>query len=249
MASSISTQWRQAQRKERLSLSLSFTNRSMSPNDGNATSSSDISAGPLTPDDDDHDSRLDSYSFFTQPSKAPRPPHLFSLYEADNEDSSPVEAEMPSPVEQSILPSSISSFDILGTLGRGTYGKVLLGINPGQLGALRAIKTIKKSGIHPYGLEEIEREIRTLHKISAAAKSEPGRSFVQNMFSSFTNEEYAFLVLVRLFSIISSAPLILYVGIPSHYTCGSCHCLAAPSGWSRWAYDICISTSCVPCSI
>ncbi|KAK0451886.1 hypothetical protein EV421DRAFT_1069961 [Armillaria borealis] len=94
------------------------------------------------------------------------------------------------------VPSSISTFDIIGTLGRGTYGKVLLGTRPDGCG-LRAIKVLQKSGMHRYGMEEVQRELRTLQLIAEQPMSRSGAAFLQNMVEAFENERFVFIVLVR----------------------------------------------------
>ncbi|KAK0205461.1 kinase-like domain-containing protein [Desarmillaria ectypa] len=92
------------------------------------------------------------------------------------------------------LPPSISAFDIIGTLGRGSYGKVLLGTRPDGCG-LRAIKVLQKSGIHRYGLEEVHRELRTLQLIAEQPMSRSGAAFLQKIVESFENERFVFIVL------------------------------------------------------
>ncbi|KAG7442928.1 kinase-like protein [Guyanagaster necrorhizus] len=91
------------------------------------------------------------------------------------------------------LPPSILAFDIIGTLGRGTYGKVLLGTRPDGSG-LRAIKVLQKSGMHRYGMEEVRRELRTLQLIAEQPMSTSGAVFLQNMVESFENERFVFIV-------------------------------------------------------
>lgn len=104
------------------------------------------------------------------------------------------------------VPSSISTFDIIGTLGRGTYGKVLLGTRPDDCG-LRAIKVLQKSRMHRYGMEEVQRELRTLQLIAEQPVSRSGAPFLQNMVEAFENERFVFIVLVR-----------QYISRVSHYS-------------------------------
>ncbi|KAK0223983.1 hypothetical protein IW262DRAFT_867380 [Armillaria fumosa] len=121
--------------------------------------------------------------------------------------------------DSSNVPSSISTFDIIGTLGRGTYGKVLLGTRPDDCG-LRAIKVLQKSGMHRYGMEEVQRELRTLQLIAEQPISRSGAAFLQNMVEAFENERFVFIVLVR--HHISCVSSLLFtsilIGISSHPT-------------------------------
>ncbi len=158
------------------------------------TSSSSFSAGPLTPHDD---SLLEDDDFFALPSLKKSdgtvPPHLFSHYRALS--TVPDNPNLSSLAETS-LPSSISSFEIIGTLGRGTYGKVLLGSHARAPG-LHAIKVLQKTGMHRYGIEEVERELRTLRSFSDASASDPRTAFLQNMLGTFSDDRFVFIVLVR----------------------------------------------------
>ncbi|KAF9017735.1 hypothetical protein BDZ89DRAFT_369127 [Hymenopellis radicata] len=159
------------------------------------TSSSSFSAGPLTPHDD---SLLEDEDFFSLPSlKKPDgavPPHLFSHHRTLS--TVPDNPNLSSLAETSIaFPSSISSFEIIGTLGRGTYGKVLLGSHARAPG-LQAIKVLQKTGMHRYGIEEVERELRTLRSFSDTS-ADPRTAFLQNMLGTFSDERFVFIVLVR----------------------------------------------------
>lgn len=102
---------------------------------------------------------------------------------------------------------SISCFDLVGTIGCGSYGKVLLGsISNESTGGsvLRAIKVMRKHDIHEDGVEEVKRELRALRWIADTARyvdatQQPqncGVSFLQKMIESFQNEEFVFIVLV-----------------------------------------------------
>ncbi|KAJ4001905.1 hypothetical protein F5050DRAFT_1707841 [Lentinula boryana] len=113
-----------------------------------------------------------------------------------------VDLTPPSPT----LCRSISCFDLVGTIGCGSYGKVLLGnISNGSTGSssLHAIKVLRKRDMHRDGVEEVKRELRALRWIAdtvnyAGATRQPQNSsvmFLQKMSESFQNESFVFIVL------------------------------------------------------
>ncbi|KAJ3731486.1 hypothetical protein DFJ43DRAFT_414308 [Lentinula guzmanii] len=113
-----------------------------------------------------------------------------------------VDLTPPSPA----LCRSISCFDLVGTIGCGSYGKVLLGnISNGSTGSssLHAIKVLRKRDMHRDGVEEVKRELRALRWIAdtvnyAGATRQPQNSsvmFLQKMSESFQNENFVFIVL------------------------------------------------------
>lgn len=97
--------------------------------------------------------------------------------------------------------SSISSYNIIGTLGRGSYGNVLLGrLKTDAYGDMRAIKVLRKNSMDQHGLEEAHRELGTLRWIADRMRSSdeclPGVGFLQRMLESFHDDQFMFIVLV-----------------------------------------------------
>lgn len=172
---------------------LIFT-RSKSASDS-TTASYSSSSGPLTPCDED------DISFFNDPahddSYISIPPLAKHKDTAMDDSFTLSMADTSSVVEPTILPPSISSFDIVGTLGRGPYGKVLLAKQRSSQD-LCAVRVLKKHGISQYGAEEIERELRTLRRVAvdSGRNEDPGAAFVQKFYSTFSDDTFSFLVLV-----------------------------------------------------
>lgn len=100
---------------------------------------------------------------------------------------------------------SISSFSLIGTLGYGSYGKVLLGcLKDTSRGDLCAIKVIRKSAPNNrFGSpdSEVQREITTLEWIAARIRQAgpvfPSVHFLQNTFGHFQDDMNAFIILVN----------------------------------------------------
>ncbi|KAJ4490388.1 hypothetical protein J3R30DRAFT_3421265 [Lentinula aciculospora] len=106
------------------------------------------------------------------------------------------------------LYGSISCFDLVGTIGCGSYGKVLLGSisnNTTGIGTLYAIKVLRKRDMHNDGVEEVKRELRALRWIADSVKyvggtqqsqdQNAGVTFLQKMSESFQNESFVFIIL------------------------------------------------------
>ncbi|KIY70258.1 kinase-like protein [Cylindrobasidium torrendii FP15055 ss-10] len=162
---------------------------------GSTIASYSSSSGPLTPCDED------DISFFNNPtlddSYISIPPLAAQKNIAmDDHSLSYSMADTSSVVEPTILPPSISSFDIVGTLGRGPYGKVLLAKQRSSQD-LCAVRVLKKHGISQYGAEEIERELRTLRRVAVDSghNEDPGAAFVHKFYSTFSDDAFSFLVL------------------------------------------------------
>lgn len=181
--------------KPRCSLSLAYEPNAFA----DARSSSSFSAGPLTPPEDPLPGDDASFAFPSHDkAQEDLPNHLFYhqrsvLTASDNPNLSL--SSLPE-IPTVPLPSSISSFEIFGTLGRGTYGKVLLGTHATQPG-LRAIKVLQKTGMDRYGKEEAERELRTLKTFSEAS-TDTRTLFLQGMVNTFSDARFVFLVLVSI---------------------------------------------------
>lgn len=108
-----------------------------------------------------------------------------------------------------IVGSSISCYDLVSTLGRGSYGTVLLAHQKDDQRRIPyAMKVLRKVGMAPSGTQEILRELKTLGLINqkllcSDAYSYPrcsdddGLVFMQRFTESFQNDNYVFIVLVR----------------------------------------------------
>lgn len=110
--------------------------------------------------------------------------------------------------QEPTLCRSISCFDLIGTVGCGSYGKVLLGNLSSETtgsSSLHAIKVLRKRDMHRDGVEEVKRELRALRWIADTIKYNDathsqtiqGVSFLQKMSETFQNDNYVFIVLVR----------------------------------------------------
>lgn len=125
-----------------------------------------------------------------------------------NPNYSPIFTSQEETTASPVLCRSISCFDLIGTVGCGSYGKVLLGNLSNEAtgsNSLHAIKVLSKRYMYRDGVEEVKRELRALRwiadtiKYSDAKKSQSfqGVSFLQKMSESFQNDNFVFLVLVR----------------------------------------------------
>lgn len=100
-----------------------------------------------------------------------------------------------------LIAPSVSSFTFYGTLGCGSYGKVLLAhVREEPLGILRAVKIIPKRK-EPFHGTRILRESEILSSLaqSFAHTTQPSPlSFLQRLIYSVESERHLFLVLVCL---------------------------------------------------
>ncbi|KAF8065159.1 hypothetical protein FPV67DRAFT_171778 [Lyophyllum atratum] len=92
-------------------------------------------------------------------------------------------------------PPRILSYGIIGTIGKGTYGKVVLAcLKDDWDGDLYAVKIVRTQGKH-----EIEAELATLQLISGTSRTsnDDGLLFLQRIQEAFRDEASLFIVLVR----------------------------------------------------
>ncbi|KAJ8454731.1 hypothetical protein ONZ51_g12862 [Trametes cubensis] len=97
--------------------------------------------------------------------------------------------------------TSISELLILGTLGRGGYGKVLLAercfsgtVNSTQV----AVKVLSKKHMAQDDVQELKTEVQILRQLAREARTDPehgAASFVQNMQSVFQTKEHVFITI------------------------------------------------------
>lgn len=105
----------------------------------------------------------------------------------------------------SIEPPSIVSYGILGTLGRGTYGKVLLAyLKKRPDGDLYAVKMLRKTEMIQYGRVALAGELDTLQMVANASSLDHigengihGEPFLQRLADHFQDDKFYFIVLVR----------------------------------------------------
>jgi hypothetical protein len=129
----------------------------------------------------------------------------------------------------SIEPRSIVSYGIMGTLGRGTYGKVLLAyLKTRPDGDLYAVKMLRKNET-PAG------ELNTLQMVANAEEIAEdgvhGALFLQRLADHFQNDRFHFIVLVRiLMNLVFNEQLIylMIVGISSYHIIGTRNGLSLP---------------------
>jgi len=105
----------------------------------------------------------------------------------------------------SVEPRSIVSYGIMGTLGRGTYGKVLLAyLKKFPDGDLYAVKLLRKTEIAPYGKQALAGELDTLQMVANVSSLDyagedgiRGGLFLQQLTDHFQDDTFQFIVLVR----------------------------------------------------
>lgn len=130
-------------------------------------------------------------------------------------------------------PTTIPSYEFMGTLGQGTYGKVLLGCRSDDSNSeLRAIKVMPKRDIRRYGAREVVKELGALRLVSQTGlpldgggdnvdreKSGDwgGIQFLQHLVETFQDDGHVFIVLVRIPPFLRKfSPIQFYTtGIPS----------------------------------
>lgn len=103
----------------------------------------------------------------------------------------------------SIEPRSIVSYGILGTLGRGTYGKVLLAyLKKRPDGDLYAVKMLRKTEMIQYGRVALAGELDTLQMVANASSLDHigedgihGEPFLQRLADHFQDDKFYFIVL------------------------------------------------------
>ncbi|KAG5639759.1 hypothetical protein H0H81_000039 [Sphagnurus paluster] len=97
------------------------------------------------------------------------------------------------------LKRSITAYGIIGTLGRGTYGKVVLGCLKDDFdGDLYAIKIVPKAGTRSNIPElAILEFISNISKIKDGDRDKWGVAFLQRMRETLHSDESFFIVLVR----------------------------------------------------
>jgi hypothetical protein len=104
----------------------------------------------------------------------------------------------------SIAQRSIVSYGIVGTLGRGTYGKVLLAyLKQRPDGDLYAVKMVPKTQLVQYSKIALAGELNTLQIVANASSSEfigedsiHSALFLQHLEDHFQDDKFHFIVLV-----------------------------------------------------
>jgi hypothetical protein len=138
----------------------------------------------------------------------------------------------------SIEPRSIVSYGIMGTLGRGTYGKVLLAyLKKCPDGDLYAVKMLRKNEMVQYSTVSLAGELNTLQMVAEASSVEHmgedsahGGLFLQRLADHFQNDRFHFIVLVSNSNKVDSRYLIrvMIIGISSYYIIGPRNSLSLP---------------------
>jgi serine/threonine protein kinase len=96
----------------------------------------------------------------------------------------------------------------MGTLGRGTYGKVMLAhLKKHPDGNLYAVKMLRKAEMIHYDNVALAGELDTLQMVANASSQEymgqdstHGGLFLQRLADHFQDERFYFIVLVRKFN-------------------------------------------------
>ena len=134
----------------------------------------------------------------------------------------------------SIEPRSILSYGIMGTLGRGSYGKVLLAyLKTHPDGDLYAVKILRKPQKIQHDNVALAGELNTLQMVANSSSYEDniyGGLFLQRLVDHFQDDGFHFIIMVRQFNNMDLRELnfSVSVGISPHHIIGPGNCLSLP---------------------
>ena len=99
----------------------------------------------------------------------------------------------------------LASLKILGTLGRGAYGKVMLAETPGpgETSLSVAAKVIGKANMSKEDARDVRSEVRMLRMLAGDDSRGDGSAFVQKIYDAFQTKDYVFIVMVRTPSLLN----------------------------------------------